>query len=85
MIDNFKRQEWFTSSTGEGLSLTIQGLGLAGLISSLALISRLLGFDIAENELTEIVGGSLLIVSTGMTITGLLRKIYFRFKPLIFS
>ncbi len=82
MIDDFKKQEWFTSSTGEGLSLTIQGLGLTGLISSLALISRLLGYDISESELTTIVGGSLLIVSTGMTIIGLLRKIYLRLKPL---
>ena len=73
---------FYISSTGEGLSLTIQGLGLTGLISSLSLISRLLGYDISENELTTIVGGSLLIVSTAMTIIGLLRKIYFRLKPL---
>ena len=75
-------KDYFISSTGEGLSLTIQGLGLTGLISSLAVISRLLGFDISENELTTIIGGSLLIASTAMTIIGLLRKIYFRLKPL---
>jgi len=75
-----QKNEWFVSSSGEGLSLTIGSLGLGGLVPVLAVLFTVLGVDLSQVEITELVGAVISIVSSLGVVIGLGRKVFFAIK-----
>ncbi len=72
--------KWYESSKGSGLSATIGGLSVAGIVPVIMIIVKMFGWDLSQHDITLTV--SLIIEATGVVITlfGLLRKIYFKIK-----
>lgn len=73
-------KNWYISSTGKGLSLTIGGLAVGGFIPVIAVLAGLAGVDLSENEIAEALGAVVALVSITMTLIGLIRKIYYQIK-----
>jgi len=73
-------KNWYISSTGKGLSLTLQGLSLGGLVGFFSFVFGLFGIDISENEITQLAETILMLISAVVTLFGLIRKIYFKIK-----
>lgn len=69
---------WYTSSTGEGVSLTIKGI-VTALVPVIIGISRYYNVEISENEITELVNAVFTAASTCMILYGLGRKAYYKF------
>jgi len=72
-----------SSANPEKLSLTIQGLGLTGLIVIIVYVLKYFGFDVNENDVTVVVETVLLIISNIMFLYGLVRKIILEIKKRI--
>ena len=72
-----------SSANPEKLSLTIQGLGLTGLIVIIVYVLKYFGFDVNENDVTVVVETVLLIISNIMFLYGLVRKIILGIKKRI--
>ena len=79
---------WYNSSKdAENLSLTIKGLFSIGVLTTLVAVLKFAGVDLDVNDLgslVESIGGFIVaiagLVSAGMTIYGLVRKIYLRLR-----
>lgn len=83
MIEDFKTTSYYISSSGSGLSLSIQGLSLIGLTTAIFAISNLLGLGLAESEISSALFVISFAISFAITGYGLLRKLYYRIQPLI--
>lgn len=66
---------WYVSSTGQGLSLTIKGL-LIGLIPAIIAVGKLSGVDIAESDLTAVIEAVTQIIAGITILIGFGRKAY---------
>ena len=74
-------KKWFLSSTGSGdLSLTIKGF-LTSLIPLVVMSAGLMGFQIASEDLEQVVVAVTGIASGVMILVGFARKLYFYFYP----
>lgn len=73
-------QAWYISSTGQGVSLTLKGI-LVGLVPLISGLSKVYGYDVPEGEILELVETVFQVVSLGMVLIGLGRKLLYRFKP----
>ncbi len=71
---------WYESSKGSGLSATIGGLSIVGVIPAIMIIIKILGFDIPQEEVVKMITAITVLVGTAITIFGLGRKIYFSIK-----
>lgn len=69
---------WYTSSSGEGVSLTIKGV-ITALVPVIIGISRYCNVEISENEIMELLNAALTAASAFMIIYGLGRKAYYKF------
>lgn len=70
-------KKFFQSSANpENTSLTIKGLGV-GIIPIVVLLGDMLGWEITATTLTEIVNAFATLVSAGMILFGLIRKLYY--------
>lgn len=71
-----KRQPWFTSSAGSGdLSLTIKSL-LLGVIPILVTVAKMNGYEIAENDIVQLVDNVFAVIAIIGVIIGLGRKVW---------
>jgi len=72
--------KWFLSSTGSGdLSLTIKSLSL-GIVPILVTIAKMHGYELAENDLVEIVDNVFAGVAFIGVVIGLVRKIWLKLE-----
>ena len=70
-------KNWYISSTGDGLSLTVKGLSIGGflpVIIAVAGILRAFGVDISDDAATQFAMLGVFGVSIVTTIVGLTRK-----------
>lgn len=84
MMDMFKKlnmKNWFISSQGEGLSLTIKGLSLIGIFTLLITTVGFLKMNIFENQYIVLICSISLIFFYYLVMLGILRKVYFEVKP----
>ena len=68
-----------SSANPEKLSLTIKGIAV-GLIPIAILIAGMFGLKLDSNELVALVDSFLAVLSAGMILFGLVRKLVLRFK-----
>lgn len=68
-----------SSANPEQISLAIKSIG-AWLVVAIIAIARAQGTDLAEADLTAIVNSIAVMAGSIMTVIGLGRKIYYKFK-----
>ena len=67
------QQTWWVSSTGAGLALRVKAI-LIGLLPVIVLILKLVGVNISESDLVNIISGIVEIIAIVAFIYGLVRK-----------
>ena len=86
-MKNMPTEKWYHSSTGTGnLALTVKGI-LIGVVPVIILLSRMGGVEIGADDLRptiDAIEGVIIAVgvaiSAVMTLVGLIRKVYLRYK-----
>jgi len=68
-----------SSANPENLSLTVKSVGI-WIIPAVLALAVSFGWEVKENELVELVNNLAILVAAAMTIYGIGRKIYLRFK-----
>ena len=71
---------WFISSSGSGLSLTLGGFAIGGLIPLIAVLARIIGIELSELELITLFDVIVASVSSVMIAVGAIRKIYYKMR-----
>lgn len=69
------QQDWYVSSTGKGLSTTLQGLLMAN-VPLLLMLARFYGVDVAETEVVEYITSLTGLVAAAVVAYGSIRKVY---------
>lgn len=69
--------KWYSSSTGEGVSLTLKGVAIA-LIPIIISVARFYNIEVTENELMEFINAAFAAISACMIVYGLGRKAYYK-------
>lgn len=71
---------FYISSTGAGLSATIAGFSVAGVVEFLVILLGAFGFSVEQSFLTELATDLTQATALGVALFGILRKIYFSAK-----
>lgn len=74
---------FYISSTGSGLSATIAGLSVTGVVEAIVLIAGLLGFHVDQSILAELAADMTQAVGIVIALFGVLRKIYYSAKHIL--
>lgn len=73
-LNNKSMEKWYESSSGSGLSLTIKGFAVGGLIPFVAVVAKTLGIELSELEITQLFDVVVASVSSLMIAVGLIGK-----------
>lgn len=71
--------KWYTSSTGDGVSLTIKGV-VTALVPMIIEILQHYHIQVTENEIVDLVDAAFMAASAFMVVYGLGRKLYYKFS-----
>lgn len=74
------KKEWYISSKGKGLSATISGLSINGIVVAIIVIARLFGYNVPQGDSALFVTGVVTVIGTLITLFGLGRKIVYKIK-----
>jgi ATP/ADP translocase len=73
-------KKYYESSSGSGLSATIGGLSIAGVVPVVMMIINIFGWNISQAEITQVLAMTVQIAGTTVALFGLVRKIYYKIK-----
>jgi len=75
--ENVEVSNWYTSSSGNGLSATVGGLSLVGLAPALVLVLGLAGVKVDQVDLVQTLSTVTMAAGSAYAAFGALRKAYF--------
>lgn len=74
---------FYISSTGSGLSATVAGFSVAGVVEAIVLVLGVLGYHVDQSFLMSLVTDLAQAVSLAVALFGLLRKVYYTAKHIL--